>query len=411
MIEPLFLAKSKKEWFYIIVFLLIIFFINISFEFFKYKKFKQEEIITKNFVLLNIYKKEKKNILKLKNNDFIFFTSTQLNFNKQDKLQVTLLTKNISFVSYLRGFYSFSFNLNLLKKDNNFLISKYIKNQHKNENMQDLFLALFLAIPINKDFYKTISSYGISHLIAISGFHLGILAFILYWIIYILIFKFYIKYMPYRNIKYDILITSSILLFLYLNLIGNVASFLRSFLMFVFAIFTLRSNIKLFSFSTLLIITLLIIAIFPKLLFSLSLFFSIAGVFYIFLFFQCFKNLNKIFLFLIFNFWIFFALNPIIHYFFPITSFMQIISPILTILFSIFYPLELFLHIINYGDILDSFIISFFNINFLYYYTYINSYMFFLYIIFSILSIWFKFSFIILNIFFIIFAFNLYIKI
>jgi competence protein ComEC len=124
--------------------------------------------------------------------------------------------------------------------------------------------------------------------------------------------------------------------------------------MFIFGLYFLRSNIKILSFQTLLIVVLFIIAIFPKLLFSLSLWFSVAGVFYIYLFIQYFKNLNKYVAFIFFNIWIYLAINPITHYFFGTTSLVQLFSPLFTVGFSLFYPLELFLHFVGFGGILDS---------------------------------------------------------
>jgi competence protein ComEC len=88
----------------------------------------------------------------------------------------------------------------------------------------------------------------------------------------------------------------------------------------------------------------------------LSLWLSIFGVFYIFLFIQYFSNLNKIISFILFNVWIFLSINPIVHYFFGIVSLSQLYSPLFTIGFVVFYPIELFLHLINMGGLLDNFI-------------------------------------------------------
>ena len=411
MLNTLNLYKNKKEYLYIVLFLLLIFIYNISYKYYNYSNFIQEELYFIQAKILNIYKKNNYLILKLQDKNNTFFTSTnKKNFSKLDIINITILTKNINFYKYLSGFYTPSFNLQLKKNSNKSLIKKLSKNintQHQNNSIKELFNALFLAMPLCKNLKTHISSFGVSHLVAISGFHLTILSFVIYWFLYIFYNKIHQNYFPYRNKKFDILIITSFILFFYLYFLGNIPSLLRSFVMYIFALFLLRNNIKLLSFNTLALVVLFIIALFPKLLFSLSLWFSVAGVFYIFLFLQYFKNINKYFAFLFFNIWIFSAMNPIIHYFFPTTSLMQLYSPILTLVFSIFYPLELFLHLINQGNLFDIYINIFLDIQ-------VNTYdiktplsFFYTYIFVSFLSIKYKLFFILLNIMFIIF--NIYI--
>jgi competence protein ComEC len=356
--EPLKLANSKKEWFYLLSFLFIIIFFNFLFEYQKYKEFTKEELFQTNVKVLNIYKKEKFTTLKLRSDDFTFFTSVSkdTNISKLDTLNTTIITKRVTFFTYLKGFYTPTFNNIIIQKPLTHIqyLSSQIQSQHQNEQIGDLFNALFFAIPLNKEVQELCAIYGISHLVAISGFHLGILSFVVYGIFYLLYNPIHQKYFPYRNKKFDLLILTAILLFIYLLYINIVPSFLRAFVMFIFGLYFLRSNIKILSFQTLLIVVLFIIAIFPKLLFSLSLWFSVAGVFYIYLFIQYFKNLNKYVAFIFFNIWIYLAINPITHYFFGTTSLVQLFSPLFTVGFSLFYPLELFLHFVGFGGILDS---------------------------------------------------------
>ena len=407
MIEPLPLAKDKKGWFIIIAILTTIFLLNILYEYIKFKDFKAEEIYTTKAQILKIYPKINYKVLKLQSSDITFFTSTKevLNFKKLQFIDITIVTKKITFIEYIKGFYALSFNINQLKiKQTNIdKLSQNISAQHQNKNIGELFNALFFAIPASKEIKDICAIYGVSHLIAISGFHLGVLSFVLYWILYIFYTPIKRKYFPYRNTKFDLLIFTSIFLFAYLLFLGLVPSLLRAFIMFIFGIFFLRSNIKILSFQTLALVVMLIIAVFPKLLFSLSLWFSVAGVFYIFLFLQYFKNLNKIAQFFLFNIWIYLVMNPVTHFFFGTLSIVQLYSPIFTIGFSLFYPLELFLHIINYGNLFDSNIISWVNSNPTYKDIFTPLWVFIPYIIISFLSInyisWFK----VLNISFVVF--------
>jgi len=153
MIHSLPLAKSKKEWMYIFIFLTLLFLLNTYLIFQDYKSFKTHEVHTSNNLIVNIYKKDKFDVLKLQNNKFIFFTSANKNkFHKLDYINITVLTQDITFLSYLKGFYTKSFNLytipNMKSTKLNYL-SQYINKQHKSIETSQIFQALFLAIPMN----------------------------------------------------------------------------------------------------------------------------------------------------------------------------------------------------------------------------------------------------------------------
>jgi competence protein ComEC len=49
---------------------------------------------------------------------------------------------------------------------------------------------------------------------------------------------------------------------------------------------------------------------------------------------------------------------PIVHYFFSTFSWLQLYSPLLSILFVLFYPLELLLHLIGQGSLLDTLVLQ-----------------------------------------------------
>ena len=187
-----------------------------------------------------------------------------------------------------------------------------------------------------------------------------------------------------------------------------VPSLLRAFVMFIFGFYFLRMNIKLISFETLLITVLFIVAFFPKYMFSLSLWFSICAVFYIFLFLQYFKTLPKVGQFLLFNIWIYLVMNPISHYFFGTTSLAQLFSPVLTVLFTFFYPVEAFLHFIGLGGFLDGLIEWGMGVKTNSYEVFTPIWFFCVYLIFSFLSIWSKKVFVLLNILFILFSSYIY---
>lgn len=79
--------------------------INLGLKYSQYKDFKSSDIYkTKSFVLA-IYDDNK--TIKLKNNDFIFYTYLKNHkLEYLDTLEITVITKNITFIDYLRGFWA-----------------------------------------------------------------------------------------------------------------------------------------------------------------------------------------------------------------------------------------------------------------------------------------------------------------
>ena len=397
------------------IFLLLgmIFLINISIEYAKYKELINEEVYGTKAKVLNIYEKQNYNILRLSAENFDFFTNINKleEVEKSDYINILIVSKYISFFDYLKGFYAKKINFTIIEKTLGFkdkIIDK-INSNHEDEIIKELFQALFLAIPISKELREICTNYGISHLIALSGFHLGVLSFVIYWLFYFPYSYLHQKYFSYRNKKYDLLLLSISLLFVYLIFTNLVPSLLRAFVMFVFAVFLLRSNIKLFSFLNLFYTFLIVVSLFPKYLFSLGFWFSIIAVFYIFLFIQYFSYLNKYLQIFFFNFWMFLIFNPIVHFYFPQTSYEQFLSPIITVLFTLFYPFEIFAHIFNFASYFDWFIKKFLYWDMYVYEVFTPFYFFIIFLIASFASIFYKKAFWFLNILMIIFNLYLYI--
>ncbi len=231
MVNEIPLLKNKKQWLLTIVFLFVIFVLNISYEYYKFKALIVDEVFVSNAKIINIYQKKQYTVLKLQTNNFSFFTSTdkKTSLKQFDIINVYINTTKITFLSYLKGFYAKTFNLQKISTSNYILNSsiKYINKQHTNSDIAQIFNALFFATPINSDLRTLFSNFGISHLVAISGFHLGILAFILYWILHLPYSIIQNKYFPYRNKRFDLLIMTSFILFSYLIFTGIVPSLLR----------------------------------------------------------------------------------------------------------------------------------------------------------------------------------------
>lgn len=402
------IIKSKQ-----IVTIFILFFallINILLEYSKYLEFIDEEVFETKVEVLNIYQKDDFDILKLKSSNFEFFTNMPKNeeIKRFDLLNILIVSRNIDFIDYLKGFYTKTIYFDELQKEQTFKdkIIKNIENNHQDEKIIELFNALFLAVPVSKELRDVITAYGIAHVVALSGFHLVVLSFVIYWILYFPYKFFQDRYFPYRNRKLDILLITTAILFYYLILTDIVPSLLRAFVMFCLGIYLLRSNIKILSYMTLFYTFLIVIAFYPKYIFSIGFWFSIFAVFYIYLFIQYFKNYNKWLLFIFFNIWMFLIFNPIVHYYFPQTSYEQFYSIPITIFFNFFYPAEIFAHIFGFSNYFDEYLKIFIEHKIYVYEVFTPLYFYILYLFVSFLSIWSKKAFILLNLLMI--GFNIY---
>ncbi|WP_066166057.1 ComEC/Rec2 family competence protein [Aliarcobacter cryaerophilus] len=407
------LQISKNSLFFTL-FLLFVFMINILFNYLLYKELKKEYIFETKAEVLNIYPKEKFDVIKLKGDGFEFFASFSKdeNIKKLDFLNVVFDTRNITFYTYLKGFFTKILYFERGEK-NNSVKEKIIKNIEENHDdfmIRELFNALFLAIPVSSQLRDIITAYGIAHVVALSGFHIVVLSFIIYWILYFPYSFFQNKYFPYRNRRFDILLITMAILFYYLLLTDIVPSLLRAFVLFSLGLYLLRSNIKVISYLTLFYTFLIVIALFPQYIFNIGFWFSIFAVFYIYLFIQYFKNGNKILLYIFFNIWMFLIFNPIVHFFFAQTAIEQFYSIPITIFFTIFYPLEIVAHIFDISSYFDNYLKIFLENKIYVYEVFTPLYFFILYILFSFFSIWSKKSFFILNILMIGFNFYLYIS-
>lgn len=237
---------------------------------------------------------------------------------------------------------------------------EFISNQHDLAKPKELFSALFLAAPISKELRDDVNHFGIAHLIAISGYHLGLIFAVIYFCLRPVYRYLQVKHFPYRNEKFDLSVAIFAFLFGYLWLIDFVPSFLRAFLMSLLVFYLLSRNIRIISFEILAVIIALAVSFMPNLAFSLSFYFSCAGVFFIYLYLHHFKdkfsNLTHI---LLLNLWVYFGMILPVLYFFPLISFQQFAVLPLSIVFGVFYPLMAVLHMINLGGVFDEFLVWF----------------------------------------------------
>ncbi len=367
------LFRGKKEALIFFTALSVLFFVNIFLKYQKYNEFKSSKYYKTQALVLKEFEKVSKKgksyrILKLLDRDGKkFYAIAWQKFSSKlqgDEISLKIRSDKVDFYDFLKGFFAPAYDIKILNKTKSIKekISIFIKNQHKNQQIKELFSALFLGTSVSKDLRKKLQTYGISHLLAISGFHLGVLFAVMFFALSVPYKILQDRYFPYRNIGSDISLIVFMLLFLYLYLLGFMPSLVRSFVMLVLGYLLYMRHIKIISFEVVFITATLLLSLFPELIFSISFWFSISGVFYIFLFLHYFSHLKKWMVFLSLNIWVFFMMLPVVHFVFGGFCLYQLFCIPLSFVFVIFYPLELALHALNIGSLLDGYLLGLFDV-------------------------------------------------
>ena len=344
--------------------LLLFLAIRLFFEYQAYQNFTSKPFYFTYANVLNAYEKSKEGkrykVLKLHSDDgFTFYTTSHKKedfSHKRIRLQI-FPNKGISFKDYLGTFYVKSRIKNAEELSPTFkdgLLEK-VASQHQNTSLQSFYNAIFFATPVDKILREKISMLGVSHLVALSGFHLGILWGLVYGLLLLLYRPMQQKFFPYRHALFDVGLVAMMLLAVYLWFVDFPPSLVRSYAMVLVGWVVLLLGIELLSFAFLTTILLTLVVLFPSLLVSLSFWLSVAGVFYIFLLLQYTKEYNKWMITILFiPVGIFILMLPVVHAIFSVTSGYQLLSPLLSLLFVPFYPLVMVLHMIGFGGVLDS---------------------------------------------------------
>ncbi len=278
------------------------------------------------------------------------------------KVRVTLFIKELSFYAFMRGtFYNahiFKIYRNLSAKER---VSKAIKALHVEPNIGEVYSALYTASPISSELREKVSALGVSHLIAISGYHLSLLAGFIFLLIKYPYSFFQSRYFAYRNRNRDIFIIATVLLFTYAYFLDFSASVLRAYAMMIIGYIIYDRGMKLISMQTLLVSVMLLIAFIPSLLFSLGFWLSVSGVFYIVLFMRYFEHLHVGLIFVLLHIWLYLSMLPLSVYIFSNFSEYHFLSIALTMLFNLFYPLSILAHLLGFSTLFDGALLSLLN--------------------------------------------------
>ncbi|WP_164859769.1 ComEC/Rec2 family competence protein [Helicobacter pylori] len=361
------LLSTPKEYLWCGVFLSLLLAINLYLEYLNYQKLDFSKPTSLNAQILLQYPKTKDQktyfVLKLQSKGMIFYTTIKEPLKNLQYRHAQFFGK-IKFCSFLESlkscfFQTYSFSLTR-KQDLKSHLRHFIDSVHSNALVGNLYRALFIGDSLNKDLRDKANALGINHLLAISGFHLGILSASVYFLFSLFYTPLQKRYFPYRNAFYDIGVLVWVFLLGYLLLLDFLPSFFRAFLMGLLGFLACFFGVRLLSFKLLILACCIAIALLPKLLFSVGFLLSVCGVWYIFLFlkhteifFKTSSFLRRSFQAISLSALVFLNMLIIAHAFFPMFSPYQLFSIPLGLIFIVFFPLSLFLHAVGLGSLLD----------------------------------------------------------
>ncbi len=364
------LLTTPKEYLVCGVILSLLLAINLYLEYLNYQKLDFSKPTSLNAQILLQYPKTKDQktyfVLKLQSKGMIFYTTIKepLKNLQYRHAQFFGKIKSCSFLESLKSCFFQTYSFSLTRKHNfKSHLRHFIDSAHENALVGNLYRALFIGDSLNKDLRDRANALGINHLLAISGFHLGILSASVYFLFSLFYTPLQKRYFPYRNAFYNIGVLVWVFLLGYLLLLDFLPSFFRAFLMGLLGFLACFFGVRLLSFKLLILACCIAIALLPKLLFSVGFLLSVCGVWYIFLFLKHTQAFFKTSSFLVRSFQaislsalVFLNMLIIAHAFFPMFSPYQLFSIPLGLIFIVFFPLSLFLHAVGLGSLLDHFL-------------------------------------------------------
>ncbi|KFH29185.1 ComEC/Rec2 family competence protein [Helicobacter pylori] len=361
------LLTTPKEYLLCGVILSLLLAFNLYLEYLNYQKLDFSKPTSLNAQILLQYPKTKDQktyfVLKLQSKGMIFYATIKepLKNLQYRYAQFFGKIKPCSFLESLRScfFQTYSFSLTR-KQDFKSHVRHFIDSAHSSALVGNLYRALFIGDSLNKDLRDRANALGINHLLAISGFHLGILSASVYFLFSLFYTPLQKRYFPYRNAFYDIGVLVWVFLLGYLLLLDFLPSFFRAFLMGLLGFLACFFGVRLLSFKLLILACCIAIALLPKLLFSVGFLLSVCGVWYIFLFlkhtqafFKTSSFLARFFQAISLSVLVFLNMLIIAHAFFPMFSPYQLFSIPLGLIFIVFFPLSLLSHAVGLGSLLD----------------------------------------------------------
>ena len=357
------LLEGKREW---MVFLLVaasIFFLRLAWEYRVYCDFVDRPFSYTWGDVLEAKSKESEKrrltILKVRTDGGLVFWTRTFRQGSWSGVRVRLQlfpSRSIAFTDYLKGPFVPSRIKRVVppRATLHSRLGRWIASEHVYPETAAFYRGIFLGDSLPRELRRKIAALGVSHLVALSGFHLGIL----WGGIFLLLQPLYRwaqrRRFPWRYDRLDLGTISLVLLAGYLWLTGMPPSLLRSYVMLLFGWAALLLGIEIVRFSFLILVGAVLLALFPSLIFSWGFWLSMSGVFAIYLLVKYWRGTEmlriKLFLLPVGIYWL---MAPVTHSIFEVVSPWQNLSPILSVLFVVFYPAAILLHLVGWGNLLD----------------------------------------------------------
>ena len=364
------LFSDTKSFVWVMLFLGAIILVRLLFSYQEYRSFISKPFYYTYADVVSVTEKfsrgKRYQSLKLHSDDGLIFYTTSYKKeeyrNRRLRLQI-FPDEAITFRGYLSAFFVRSRIKEVESLPGTFkdTLRQKVASQHSDTTVSSFYNAIFFATPLDKELREQVSKLGVSHLVALSGFHLGILWGLVYGALLLFYRPIQQRYFPYRFSLIDIGAVSVMILALYVWFVDAPPSLVRSYAMVLTGWMVLILGMELVSFWFLGSVVMAVTALFPSLLVSLGFWFSVAGVFAIFLLLRYFKEADKrAMTFLVIPVGVFLLMLPIVHGIFGVTSHYQLLSPLLSVIFIGFYPLSMVFHLLGFGGVMDEWLLRLF---------------------------------------------------
>lgn len=361
----LFDYKSGSLFF---LFLLFIASLSLSYEYYQFTKLKtfddpliRAEVIDQEVRLIGDVPKTSMK-LRLENGASVRSAmSPYLRDLRGREVQVELQVAKVTFLDFLKGMHTRGIitevypSLSLKEQ-----WYRRIASVHEDQWMRELYGALFVATPMSQEFQSLVGAMGLSHILSISGYHYGIISLIAYFLLRSPYRWLQNRYFPYRHGNRDLFFMVLGILFLYLWALEFIPPMVRAFGMIAVGYWLYDRGIKIVSLQTLSITVGVLLAFFPTLFFSLGFWFSSFGVLSIFIFIRYYEHWKPWQIFLALHIWCYLVLLPISLSIFGTFGWWHIGSIPLALLFNLYYPTVLVLHVTPWGDWFDPYLLKMF---------------------------------------------------
>ena len=293
--------------------------------------------------------------LRMKNGASFYMTGpTTLRDLQGYEIRALIRTEGLTFLDYLRGFFARGYiEATAPGRTARYRLARRIEAMHGDRRIGAVFAALFATVPVGAELRERLGIFGVSHLLAISGFHVGLLSVSLFWLLAPFYRFFQSRCFPWRNIRRDLFMVVAVLMFGYVALLDAPPSMLRAYAMLLIGFVLHDRGVKLVSVASLAVAAALLAAIWPRLMFSIGFWLSVSGVFFVFSFLRLFRFRHKAARFFWLHWWVYAAMLPIGLRLFGLFSLWHVLSPLWTMAFVVFYPIEIVLHLAGAGDALD----------------------------------------------------------